>query len=286
MYKQTLDILMEDINDHNNIKETILKNQLKYHFTHKNTENKNVIDNTTVIVRRILSDFNIGNVIGIQPILDDDHSIISCGLKYNIGVATLPVNTGYPEPSPKDLETINLEAEINHACALEIESEITNEFVALISQTATELSIEADSYINNTISKTTISIANEINANWIITSPVLCSILQTNDNFKSDSSSNGHIMSGLMYIGTLNDDIKVYTTLYGVDNTILVGSKDPDSEDAPIVYAPKTMLVLPDGEYDTSEPFTPLMTRYGKISDVHAAKLKYRKISINFKNNS
>ena len=49
MYKQTLDILMEDINDHNNIKETILKNQLKYHFTHKNTENKNVIDNTTVI---------------------------------------------------------------------------------------------------------------------------------------------------------------------------------------------------------------------------------------------
>lgn len=287
MYKETLDVLMEDINDHNNIKQTILKNQLQSHFTNKTPENKNVQDNAAVIVRRILSNFTLGEIIGIQPVIDKEAPIVTIGdVEYDIDIATRNLQTSYPDMSKGDLRIYNgidLECEINEACALEIETEITNEFIQIISQNATPLSASVDFPNSNEITDMVISAAKEINGNWIVTSPVLVSMLQSGNKFKSDSVGVGHIMAGLMYVGTLNNNIKVYTSLYGVGNAILIGNKHPDREDTAIVYAPETMIVVGNrtkkSEFDVS---TMLHTRYEKFIMAAMAKKEYTKLSITF----
>jgi hypothetical protein len=294
MYKETLDILMEDINDHDNIKETILKNQLEYHFLCKNEENRSVISNATVITRRVLSRFAINKIIGVQPVTDKKNpSIVSGGLKYDIDVCSRQLSTGYPNISKKDLETMNgldIECEINQACTHEIETEIVNEFLGLISQYAPEIratvkGIDLEEIDN--ISKTILDAAEEINANWIVTSPMVISLLQSSKNIDYIVSTEKHgTMGDIQLVGTVNNINLYFYSLWSSvdDNIVLIGSKDPDSEDTPIVYAPEIMIMVGDkiqrkGDF---EKITPFMTRYGKFVNHSAVEDQYRKISVEF----
>jgi len=294
MYKETLDVLMEDINDHNNIKETILKNQLQYHFTDKNKENKNVMDNAAVIVRRILSRFPLGNIIGIQPITSEEiPTIKSSGLEYEVEVDTRPLQCGYPcRPSDKELETqsgLDLECEINYACSTEIEIEIVAVFLHLIGQYATEINIDVKGFedtrgVTDAITAAVI----DAHANWIVVPALILAILQSDKHTKYKQGGEPHgTMGDLMHVGQLtinNKEVTVYCSLWGLGDTILVGSKDMNNEDTPIVYAPKTMLVYGDKMQhpDTKEEFISLMTQYAKFIHHGDCQEQYRKIIINF----
>ncbi len=288
MYKETLDILMEDINDP--FKETILKNQLKYHFLNKTPENKDAIDCSTVIVRRILSNFNVGKIIGIQPVIDDKTKIISDGVEYDIKIDTRPFQTCKPEISYKDLETINgidLEAEINQAIAAEIAIEITSELLKTISDNIKNNLIIDASFTNiKNIKDVVNAIKNEmkeVDANWIVVSPAVLAILQSDSKsrYKTGDEQQG-TMDSLSQVGWL-DDVAVYCSLW-TDDTILIGSKDPNSEDTAIIYAPKTMMIVGDKESSCGEDRTPLLTSGATFVNLEAVKRDYRKISINFDN--
>lgn len=290
MYKETLDILMEDINDHNNIKENILKNQLKYHFSNKNQENESAISSAAVIVRRVLSNFTIGEIIGIQPVIDKDKPIIiSDDTGYYIETSTRPLNTGLPEISEKDLETMNgldLQCEINLACATEIGIEITNEILHTIANHAPEINITLPNYDDHVLIDTIENAVKEVKGNWIVVPPIVLAMLQSTENPKYKSQGKVSITDGaIIHVGQLNDDVKIYCNTFMRDNMILIGSKEPNNEDTPIVYAPETMLVLPDGEYEVSEDFTPLLTKHEIFAHPYGTKMKYRKISINFEIN-
>ena len=90
-------------------------------------------------------------------------------------------------------------------------------------------------------------------------------------------------MGDIQLVGTVNN-INLYCSLWSNvdDNIVLIGSKDPDSEDTPIVYAPEIMIMVGDkiqrkGDF---EKITPLMTRYGKFVNHSAVEDQYRKISV------
>ena len=291
MYKEILDILMEDIDDHDNIKEQILKNQLEYHFTNKNQDNKNVMDNAAVTVRRILDRFPLSNIIGIQPITDKENpTIVSGGLTYDIDVTTRPLQAGYPEIKPgnrpEGICQSDYEAEINQAVAAEIEVELVSEFLGLIADNAPEIKLKAHYWAVDIITETIKSAVKEVKANWIVTSPVMISVLQTSNDFVSGSEGVG-LMGDIMFVGWL-DNVAVYSSLWNIGDSILIGNKDPDSEDAPIVYAPEVMIL--SGNKDThnefGNTFTRLHTRCGKYIHIHDVNDQYRKITLESEENS
>ncbi len=279
MYKETLDILMEDINDP--IKETILKNQLEYHFKNKTPENKIAIDCSAVIVRRILTNFNIGKIIGIQPITTDNPTVLSDGVEHKIKTNTRVFTTSKPDINPEDLKTMNgidLEAEINQAIAAETEMEITSEILKIISDNITNNLIMDNGDVVNVIKNE----IKEINANWIVVSLAALTILQSDpkSRYKTNGGKHG-TMGDLLQVGWLGDDVDVYCSLL-TDNTVLIGSKDPNAEDTAIVYAPETMMMVGDKKSRDGKQYTPLLTCGATFVNLEAVKQQYRKISINF----
>lgn len=298
MYKETLDILMEDINDHNNIKENLLKNQLRYHFTNKNKENKDVMDSAAVIVRRMLRRLPLNEIIGFQPIMDkDDPFVLYRDVEYNIDIIHKPLQIRFSDINSSenfDLKTmygLDINTEIIYAASLEIETEIVTEFLNLISEHATEMKIEAKVWEIDKIINAIISTVNDIDlgADWIIVSPLIVAILQS-DKTRFESDLGGHGTIGeLQQVGWLNvvDNIPVYCSLWNQNDTILVGWADTSIEETPIIYAPETMIMVDNKQRDTlaSKEYTQLSTRYGKYVNVEDAKARYRKLSINFGNN-
>lgn len=284
MYNETLEILMEGINDP--VKETILKNQLSYHFNNKILANKNVIDNSIVIVRRIINNFNIDNIIGIQPVTNKEKpNIISNGHEYNIDVTTRSLQCVFPNIN----DTKYLEAEINEAVAAEIEIEIVNEILKAISDNITDnliinvsfTSSESIRDLNNTL----INEIKKVDGNWIVVSPVALTLLQADHESKYKSAGEKHgTMGGLLPVGLLDENVAVYCNLW-MDDMILIGSKIHNKEDTPIVYAPETMVVVGIEENHNENSHFPLLTKGATFVNMDTVKERYRKILIKIENN-
>lgn len=120
----------------------------------------------------------------------------------------------------------------------------------------------------NTISKKTL----RGSANFIVTSPDVCTILEHLTTYKgaykidTDGQVQDSMTIGAESVGTLNNRYTVYKDPYFPANRILVGLKGNTFLESGYIYAPYVPLILTPVIY-AQEDFTPrkgIMTRYGK----------------------
>lgn len=130
-----------------------------------------------------------------------------------------------------------------------------------------------------TLVETIIDVANTIHrktlrgsANFVVTSPDVCTILEASVSWKPLLSldSAGQVANpftlGCEPVGTLNNRFTVYKDPYFPQNKVLVGFKGKNYMETGYVYAPYVPLIVTPTIYDP-EAFTPrkgVMTRYGK----------------------
>lgn len=107
------------------------------------------------------------------------------------------------------------------------------------------------------------------NANWLVCSPEVCTILESISEFKPVFSGDPKEVKysvGQEKAGTLNNRWTIYKDPYMVKNQILVGYKGSTFLECGYVYAPYVPLIITPTIF-APEDFTPrrgLMTRYGK----------------------
>lgn len=128
-----------------------------------------------------------------------------------------------------------------------------------------ETLIETIIDVANTISRKTLRGA----ANFIVTSPDVCTILEASVLYKPVLSMDPHetmFTVGTEKIGSLNNRFTVYKDPYFPRNKILVGYKGGSFLETGYVYAPYVPLIVTPTLY-APEDFTPrkgVMTRYAK----------------------
>jgi hypothetical protein len=128
-----------------------------------------------------------------------------------------------------------------------------------------ETLIETIIDVANTISRKTLRGA----ANFIVTSPDVCTILEASVLYKPVLSMDPHetmFTVGTEKIGSLNNRFTVYKDPYFPRNKILVGYKGGSFLETGFVYAPYVPLIVTPTLY-APEDFTPrkgVMTRYAK----------------------
>jgi hypothetical protein len=128
--------------------------------------------------------------------------------------------------------------------------------------------VETINDVANTIHRKTL----RGSANFIVTSPDVCTIIESAIAYKAKLSidGNGQVASpfqmGAEAIGTLNNRFTVYKDPYFPRNRILVGYKGGNYLETGYVYAPYVPLIMTQTIYNPQD-FTPtkgVMTRYGK----------------------
>lgn len=128
--------------------------------------------------------------------------------------------------------------------------------------------IETISDVANTIYKKTL----RGSANFIVTSPDVCTILEHLVTYKpayrldADGQVRDSMTVGAESVGTLNNRYTVYKDPYFPANKILIGLKGNTFLESGYIYAPYVPLILTPVIY-AQDDFTPrkgVMTRYGK----------------------
>jgi hypothetical protein len=167
----------------------------------------------------------------------------------------------------------------------DITDDIINKLVKVSTESEFSLLSDVDqtipSFIGDKLKKIADHIDSEANeignetkrgkANWIVVSPMVVTFLQTSGaDFVPDTTNTFSYTSGLMFTGTLNKTIKVYTYLWnniepGVD-TILMGYKGIVGCDTNYIYAPYNLLIDSDLTMHpaTFVPMIGLLTRSGE----------------------
>ena len=220
----------------------------------------------------------------------------------SVEARTRKLQAGWTIEAMQDLKrqhNINIESEMTSAISAEIVQEIDHEVITdLLAIAGTVGTMDfatpnaelhptflGDKYAN--IGIYIQFIANEIarktrrgQANWIVVSPMVVSILQSasksvfapavSGNFKGPNNSE--------LVGTLNGQIKVYSYLWNqasamgggtTNDTILIGYKGGNGEqDAGYFYCPYVPLMSSGVVMNptTMQPQMNLMTRYGKVA--------------------
>lgn len=281
MYKETLEILMEGITCP--IKEQILKNQLEYHFKNKTPENQIAIDNTTGIARRVLEDINIFDIISVQPITNTLVDIETITNPDNDAIDAIKFGNGlvFSEIENLDIFNFDVQDEVNHAIACEINDALTNDIINDMLTFAPETDVQIINITENhrDVVGVVQRVSKEIDAAWAIMSPLECAIIKTSRDFKPSNNGIFYSAGGLAFAGTLNNTIDIYTSL-DVSGTIILGSDDNDHP--PITFAPETLIVVGD---DHNNGQHELLTKSEIFVDAYAVKQRYRKISIKYENN-
>jgi hypothetical protein len=126
-----------------------------------------------------------------------------------------------------------------------------------------------------TLGETVITVSNEIHkrnlrsgANWMVTSPEVCSIIESIATFKPNATFDPTEIQyslGIEKVGTLTNRFTVYKDPYFPVNKILLGYKGAGFLDAGFVYAPYIPLVVTPTIFEPND-FTPrkgVMTRVG-----------------------
>ena len=295
MYKETLDVLLEGLDDPINFKKTLLENQLKSHFANKNKENEILQNDSAIVARHIVDMLSINDIIGFQTLSLKDPKIISSGIEYDVVPVTRPFQARWSTEAMEDLKNlhgIDIRCELISALANEIAYEITSEIVGRIDQVASyngtiEMVLNPEDVLDHSdiINDIIISETKNVDANWIVVSPSIHLMLQVGKNFKNYSKVKNNLGdSGFSCVGMLDENIKVYSYLFQDEGTVLIGSKVEDREDTPIVYAPETLLMPAKSDIPAVEEGFGTMwnfeTRYSLFVEFAAAEAIYRKISI------
>ena len=104
-------------------------------------------------------------------------------------------------------------------------------------------------------------------ANFLVTSPTVCTVLESIPGFASDGDGEKMEFNfGVQKVGSLNSRYKVYKNPYMTENVILMGYKGAQFLECGAVFAPYVPLIMTPLLYDPNT-FTPrkgLMTRYAK----------------------
>jgi hypothetical protein len=191
---------------------------------------------------------------------------------------------------------LDLEAEITAALSAEIVSEIDNEIINdLIALAGSVDTFDMNgtftgvpNYVGDRhavlgvlINKVAMEIARKTRrgqANWIVVSPLVGSVLQSaaKSVFAPAVSGSFEGPNNTKLIGTLNGTIKVYTYIYHDQGNepILLGYKGGNGEmDTGYFYCPYVPLMSSNVVIDpaTYNPQVSLMTRYGKATFVNSA---------------
>lgn len=191
---------------------------------------------------------------------------------------------------------LDLEAEITAALSAEIVSEIDNEIINdLIALAGSVDTFDMNgtftgvpNYVGDRhavlgvlINKVAMEIARKTRrgqANWIVVSPLVGSVLQSaaKSVFAPAVSGSFEGPNNTKLIGTLNGTIKVYTYIYHDQGNepILLGYKGGNGEmDTGYFYCPYVPLMSSNVVIDpaTYNPQVSLMTRYGKATFVNTA---------------
>lgn len=186
---------------------------------------------------------------------------------------------------------IDLEREITAALSAEIVSEIDNEIIsdlAILAGTVESFDMSGTftgtpNYVGDRHAVLGVlinKVANEIarktrrgQANWIVVSPLVASVLQSASKSVFAPAVDGSFQgpNDTKLIGTLNGAIKVYTYLYHDkgDEPIIIGYKGGNGElESGYFYCPYIPLMTSQVITDptTYNPQVSLMTRYGKAT--------------------
>jgi hypothetical protein len=128
--------------------------------------------------------------------------------------------------------------------------------------------IETINQVSNTIKRKIL----RGSGNFIVTSPDICTILESTYEYKAKISidSNGQVAQqfgiGAENVGSLNNRYQVYMAPYFPRNKVLVGYKSKQALDTGFIYAPYVPLTVTETIMHP-EDFTPrrsIMTRYAK----------------------
>jgi hypothetical protein len=107
------------------------------------------------------------------------------------------------------------------------------------------------------------------NANWIVASPDVCTVIESVAEFKPAYTGDAKEVKysiGTEKVGTLNNRFTVYKDPYMIKNQVLLGYKGNSFLECGYVYAPYIPLIITPTIF-APEDFTPrkgLLTRYGK----------------------
>jgi hypothetical protein len=117
-----------------------------------------------------------------------------------------------------------------------------------------------------TLGETIITVSNEIHkrnmragANWLVTSPEVCSIIESIATFKPNATfdpTEVQYSLGIEKVGSLTNRFAVYKDPYFPVNKVLVGYKGAGFLDAGFVYAPYVPLVVTPTIFEPND-FTP-----------------------------
>ncbi len=298
MYNETLEALLEDIDDPTQFKRSLLENQLRYHFANKTKENNDIINDSVVMVRRIIDKLTINECIGIQTLDLKNPKVISSAIPYDASPVTRPLSARWTVEAMEDIKNANgidIHSELMLAISTEVVHEITAEIINKIDQVASYAGVITKDYCNygtdptrEYIKDMIISNIKDADGNWIIVSPFVVAMLQNckDSKFKPDNPEirKWGFDGPLSYMGMLDKTIKVYSYAYFKEEIVLIGSKVEGREDTPIVYAPETLLIpvkrhIPNSVHDHRTIWA-FMTRYSLFVEPVAADVIYRKISI------
>lgn len=215
-------------------------------------------------------------------------------LKQTVSAGSRKLQARWTPESMQDMKAshgLDLEAEITASLSAAIVSEIDNEIINdLIALAGTTESFDmagtftgVPNYVGDRhavlgvlINKVAMEIARKTRrgqANWIVVSPLVASVLQSAAKSVYAPAVSGSFEgpSNTKLVGTLNGNIKVYTYIYHNTGTepILVGFKGGQGEtDAGYFYCPYVPLMSSGVVVDpnTFNPHVSLMTRYGKAT--------------------
>jgi hypothetical protein len=220
-------------------------------------------------------------------------------LKQTVTAGTRKLQAKWTLEAAQDLGSqhgLNLEAEITAALSAEIVSEIDNEIINDLTALAGTVETfdmagtftgtphfvgDRHAVLGVLINK----VANEIarktrrgQANWIVVSPLVASVLQSAAKSVWVPAVQGSFEgpNNTKLIGTLNGSIKVYTYIYHDTGSepVLVGYKGGSGEmDTGYFYCPYIPLMSSNVIVDptTYNPQVSLMTRYGKATFTNSA---------------
>jgi len=298
------------------IYKAILENQHRYLKEHEESSQCQSSKLPIIpIVRRILSDMTIMDLVGVQPMVGPVSLVYKLrittkeeteeGTKLSLEIVSQAVEAGsrklkaaWTLEAEQDLNAmhgLNIEAELTAALAQEVAYEHNTEWLNRLSSIANQSSYEIDdnAELIIAINKAANDIARNTRrgaGNWIVVSPSTFARIHegaTRNMSPRDmfvASEKPAIGTDLKFVGTLNKTMKVYVNVYADNDEILVGYKGTSEVDTGLIFSPYVML-MPSGVVVNSKTFQPLislMTRYGVATDDDSHKY-YEKIKITYK---
>ena len=220
---------------------------------------------------------------------------------------TRKLRARFPVEVQQDLNAmhnIDIRRELTDIMSYEITAEIDQEVLAAIKHRAQAGGVLTWNYttsadgrwqiekyrtlmtvINNAANE--VAVANRIGAgNFIITSPRVCSVLESLPEFTIWTQDGKVNTLGTpapnAYVGTIGR-YKVYRDIFATEDYAVVGYKGGSANDAGIIYAPYVPVMFDEAKGPESfHTHLGVMTRYAIVSNMFGSENYYRYINVSF----